>query len=196
MVDESSAGTCFTLCLSVICCWLQIIFCLSEDILLPCTKVSFDFVSWKHSSFDQAHGSYPSGCCVTFLLLLLSLCCLCRLSWWCGAGGARAAEGDATALWTVGSCQLCLGQPKKPTRWQVQPHPGLRSLFFIGTLFFFLFFKDNSPTHHPSLPPHQPVTFCHPSPTSLTPTRCHIHGRPCPLPPPSNLSFGSFFLLK
>lgn len=93
---------------------------------------------------------------------VFSFCCVCRLSWWCGARGASAAERDATALWTVGRCQRRHRQPKKPTWWQVQPRPGLRPLFFIRTLFYFLKIK----TPHHSLPPHHSVTFCQPSPTS------------------------------
>lgn len=90
------------------------------------------------------------------------------MSWRCGAtsagAAATAAEGDATALWPIGRCQPRHRRPKKPTWWQVQPHPGLRPLlclFFVFVFFFhlnafFLFFKDKYPHH--SLPPHQP---CH-----------------------------------
>lgn len=80
-----------------------------------------------------------------------------------GARGARAAEGLATALRPVGRCQRCRGRPEKPTRWQVQPHPGLRPpvFFFFCLCFslerFFYFLKDKYPYH--SLPPHRLVTF-------------------------------------
>lgn len=75
-----------------------------------------------------------------------SFCCISRVSWRCGAAGPRAAaEGGATALRPVGRCQCCRRWPKKPTWWQVQPHPGLRPLFFFSFERSFLFFKDKYP---------------------------------------------------
>lgn len=124
-------------------------------------------------------------------------CCVCRVSWqrrgW--AGGARAAaEGDNRALCPVGRCQRCHRWPKKPTGWQVQPHPGLRPLFFLFFFFFirtlFYFLKINTPHH--SLPPHWLVTFFPTSP-ALTLSRPWT-----PVSSPSTLKpfVFSFFLLK
>lgn len=80
---------------------------------------------------------------------VLSFCFICSVSWQFGGGarGSRAAEGDDRALCPVGRCQRGHGRPKKPTWWQVQPHPGLRPLvFFFHSNAFFYFLKINTPT--------------------------------------------------
>lgn len=120
-----------------------------------------------------------------------SFCCISRVSWRCGAAGPRAAaEGGATALRPVGRCQCCRRWPKKPTWWQVQPHPGLRPLFFFHSNALFYFLKINTPNHSSS------SSNCHLPHLLHMHSYCHVHGPPCPLPPPSNLLFWSFFLLK
>lgn len=64
------------------------------------------------------------------------------------------------------------------------------TFFFFHSNALFYFLKINTPNHSSS------SSNCHLPHLLHMHSYCHVHGPPCPLPPPSNLLFWSFFLLK